>query len=104
MLTWHEIYVDGICAPCWNGCALEKAQPEQRGMHKTMFFANVIFALLASDQFQSLGRSALKVGGTLLVAKGGLDPSAVDTIVGFGGLALGLLQSINTHAPATPVK
>lgn len=60
---------------------------------------NLFINLLFSDQGQSLMRTLLKVGGTLLVAKGNLDPSSLDTIVGGVMGLIGVLHSIGTHAP-----
>jgi hypothetical protein len=53
--------------------------------------------ILASDQGQSLMRSALKIGGALLIAHGQLDPTGVDTIVGAIVAVVGLLHSAKAH-------
>jgi hypothetical protein len=44
-------------------------------------------------------RTALKIGGTLLVAKGNLDPTALDTIIGGIMGIVGILHSVGTHSP-----
>lgn len=60
---------------------------------------NLFLTLLASHQGQSLLRSALKIGGTLLIAHGGADPAALDTIIGGVVAIVGLLHSADAHSP-----
>lgn len=56
--------------------------------------------LLNSTQLQSVGRTFAKIGGALLVAKYGVDPSNLASVVG-GVMALGgIFSSIKTHANA----
>ncbi len=60
------------------------------------FFSN----LLNSSQLQSIGRTAFKIGGALLVAKYGIDPSSLESVVG-GVIAGGaILSSVKAHASA----
>lgn len=65
---------------------------------------NVLLTLLASSQGQSLLRSALKIGGTLLVAHGGLDPSSLDTAIGAIVAVVGLLHSVDAHSDVSAAK
>ena len=54
----------------------------------------------SAAQLQSLGRTALKVGGALLVAKYGVDPTNVASVVGGIAAAAGIVSSVKTHANA----
>jgi lysozyme family protein len=67
---------------------------------------NIIFSILGNAQVQSLLRSALKLGGTALFVKAGLDPSTLDGFIGLLFTGVGLIQSSVVHAtpvaPASP--
>ena len=62
-------------------------------------FGTFLISMLASDQFQSLLRSVLKVAGTALVVKAGGDTGSIDTIVGGIVSLIGLFGSVVTHSP-----
>jgi lysozyme family protein len=64
---------------------------------------NFIFTILGNPQVQSLLRSALKLGGTALFVKAGLDPSTIDGFVGLLFTGVGLLQSAVVHSTPAPV-
>jgi hypothetical protein len=71
-------------------------------MENTMLssIGTFLTGLLNSSQLQSLGRTALKIGGALLVAKYGIDPNNVASVVGGIAAAAGIVSSIKTHATA----
>ena len=62
---------------------------------------SIIWGILGNAQVQSLLRSALKLGGTALFVKAGLDPSTLDGFIGLLFTGVGLVQSAALHA--TPV-
>ena len=63
----------------------------------------LIFGLLGNSQVQSLLRSALKLGGTALFVKAGLDPSTLDGFIGLLFTGIGLVQSGVTHSAPVAV-
>ena len=62
---------------------------------------SIIWGLLGNAQVQSLLRSVLKLAGTALFVKAGLDPSTLDGFIGLLFTGVGLVQSAVTHS--TPV-
>lgn len=70
------------------------------------FFGTLFTSLLNSTQLQSVGRTALKVGGALLIAKYGIDPTNIASVVGGIAAASGVVSSVKAHAlvpAATPL-
>ena len=69
-----------------------------------MNILGLIFTFVASDAGQSLVRSALKVGGGLLVAHGvtaGADAGSLDTVIGSLMAVFGVVNSLAVHALPT---
>jgi hypothetical protein len=60
---------------------------------------NLVISLLMSAQGQSVLRSLLKMGGTLLIARGAADPTSLDAIIGGIMATIGIIHSVGTHAP-----
>jgi hypothetical protein len=60
-------------------------------------------SLLNSSQLQSIGRTALKVGGALLIAKYGVDANSVESVIGGVAAGAGIISSIKAHASAPAV-
>jgi hypothetical protein len=81
----HELLVDGIAGSQTIAALKQLTSPPT----ETSMLSNLILSLLGSAQVQSLVRSALKMVGTALLLKMGLDSATTSSIMGslLSGLA-----------------
>jgi hypothetical protein len=69
----------------------------QRLTQEITMLSSIFSFLLNNASLLSLGRTALKIGGALLINKYGVDPKSVESIAGAAMVASGLLSSLKAH-------